>query len=431
MGKQSSRMIYRGKDHKDIYFSGHYHNAMYKGSRLVWRKLYDRYCSFNADRVVELDDREIIIGDESVYTYTAIQHNDNYSIATFRVKETRECFTAFSSDLMKWKRVRELDGVIDDDHYMTTVYTANFNGFWVYQLYHEFVYYIEIDDYDNSYTVTEAEIPKVVLLPYQSSGISNNFYAVHKEKTDKNMLYIAKKNGEVEVKQLGHPFDRNTAPDPNMLFANIDDHLYIVTDYETTYTNRTYLFHISNLDTDTITIAYDSYRSDYFGNAKIGIDIIYSGSGQILLLFHNGIEKIEYEGTISHTDWYDNMEFYKIGPSGNLEFVLQKEENKDLVIPLYGSNKHDTFKLRLLRDKYITPSQINPIDEGTAYYSQLRKISASDYGNINTSLEIVEGYRNFECIIGKYENSDGILVVYIDNLFFEESDGNFAFIIKK
>ena len=98
MGKQSSRMIYRGKDHKDIYFSGNYHNAMYKGSRLVWRKLYDRYCSFNADRVVELDDREIIIGDESVYTYTAIQHNDNYSIATFRVKETRECFTAFSSD---------------------------------------------------------------------------------------------------------------------------------------------------------------------------------------------------------------------------------------------------------------------------------------------------------------------------------------------
>lgn len=39
MGKQSSRLIYREKDHKDIYFKGKYHWAMYKGSKLVWEKL--------------------------------------------------------------------------------------------------------------------------------------------------------------------------------------------------------------------------------------------------------------------------------------------------------------------------------------------------------------------------------------------------------
>lgn len=39
MGKQSSRMIYRGKDHKDIFFQGHYHDAMYKGTELVWHKI--------------------------------------------------------------------------------------------------------------------------------------------------------------------------------------------------------------------------------------------------------------------------------------------------------------------------------------------------------------------------------------------------------
>lgn len=39
MGKQSSRMIYRGKDHKDIYYHGHYHDAMYKGMELVWHKI--------------------------------------------------------------------------------------------------------------------------------------------------------------------------------------------------------------------------------------------------------------------------------------------------------------------------------------------------------------------------------------------------------
>ena len=39
MGKQSARLIYRGKDHKDIFFQGHYHDAMYIGSELVWYKI--------------------------------------------------------------------------------------------------------------------------------------------------------------------------------------------------------------------------------------------------------------------------------------------------------------------------------------------------------------------------------------------------------
>lgn len=39
MGRQSSRIWYRGKDHKDIYFNGYYHDKMYIGSQLVWEKL--------------------------------------------------------------------------------------------------------------------------------------------------------------------------------------------------------------------------------------------------------------------------------------------------------------------------------------------------------------------------------------------------------
>lgn len=50
MGKQSSRIYYRGKDHKDIYYNQHYHSAMYiceetedekVECRLVWRKIFD------------------------------------------------------------------------------------------------------------------------------------------------------------------------------------------------------------------------------------------------------------------------------------------------------------------------------------------------------------------------------------------------------
>ncbi len=430
MGKQSARMVYRGKDHKDIYYQGHYHNAMYKGNRLVWRKLYDRYCSFSANRVIDLESQEIIVGSESPYIYSAIQHNDGYSISIFTARETKEHFIAFSSDLIKWKRVKELDKIMDDEYYIRTIFVANFDGFWAYQVGRNFVYFIEIDNYDDSYTVKEIETTISNLFPYQIGGVSNNFYSITANTTYEYTFYIAKKNGEFLAKKMGYPFDTfDTAPVPLMIIANTEDHIYIMSNYKTTYTSRTYLFHFSDFDTDFISTAFDSYRSSYFEHSRVGIDVIYSDSSQILLLFHNGIEKIEYGPTYVHDDWYDNMAFYRIGPSGNLEFILQKDENKDLEIPLYGSNKHDTFRLRLLMDKYLPPNMINPIDEGTAYYSQLNKGSASDY--INTSLEIVENYRNFECIIGKYENSDGILVVYIDNLFFEESEGNFAFIIKK
>lgn len=41
MGKQSSRIYFQGQDHKDIWFQGKYHNAMYIGNQLVWKKIYD------------------------------------------------------------------------------------------------------------------------------------------------------------------------------------------------------------------------------------------------------------------------------------------------------------------------------------------------------------------------------------------------------
>ena len=40
MGKQSARLYYQGKDHKDIHFKGRLHDKMYVGSNLVWEKLY-------------------------------------------------------------------------------------------------------------------------------------------------------------------------------------------------------------------------------------------------------------------------------------------------------------------------------------------------------------------------------------------------------
>ncbi len=40
MGKQSARLYYQGNDHKDIIFRKQYHDKMYKGSSLVWEKIF-------------------------------------------------------------------------------------------------------------------------------------------------------------------------------------------------------------------------------------------------------------------------------------------------------------------------------------------------------------------------------------------------------
>lgn len=41
--KQSSTIWYQGNPHKEIYFQGHYHDKMYKGSQLVWEKLNNEF----------------------------------------------------------------------------------------------------------------------------------------------------------------------------------------------------------------------------------------------------------------------------------------------------------------------------------------------------------------------------------------------------
>ncbi len=49
MGKQSSRLIYQGKDHKEIicmdkFYGYYFHDKLYKGNLLVWEKIYPEKC---------------------------------------------------------------------------------------------------------------------------------------------------------------------------------------------------------------------------------------------------------------------------------------------------------------------------------------------------------------------------------------------------
>lgn len=63
MGKQSSRLIYRGKDIKDLYYMGKRLFKMYKGNQLVWEKLIgDEYLIFYGTYtnmgILDMDEKE-------------------------------------------------------------------------------------------------------------------------------------------------------------------------------------------------------------------------------------------------------------------------------------------------------------------------------------------------------------------------------------
>lgn len=89
MGKQSARLYYDGKDHKDIYFRRKYHRAMYLGSELLWEKLPSEKCFlykhngyprvFDAESYVLTDYPEYsAISDNDVYgnnLYTSVGNN--------------------------------------------------------------------------------------------------------------------------------------------------------------------------------------------------------------------------------------------------------------------------------------------------------------------------------------------------------------------
>lgn len=94
--KQSSTIWYQGNPHKEIYFQGHYHDKMYKGSQLVWEKLKD--LSKYIWEVVHTSYSETSL---PVQRWTSIG-NDVYVAAIFRKTERYSGSTSTGYYIGKW-----------------------------------------------------------------------------------------------------------------------------------------------------------------------------------------------------------------------------------------------------------------------------------------------------------------------------------------
>ncbi|MBD5515353.1 MAG: hypothetical protein HDR06_12140 [Lachnospiraceae bacterium] len=115
MGKQSSRLIYQGTDHKDLFYDGKFHDKLYKGAELVWEKLYpDEFFVEKRDYysgIALADVKEKYI-DEIPY-YGGIQYITlvgkalvaQFSPEGMKSDGYQMYFYAYSKDAVKWKKI--------------------------------------------------------------------------------------------------------------------------------------------------------------------------------------------------------------------------------------------------------------------------------------------------------------------------------------
>lgn len=116
MGKQSARLYYQGKDHKDIFYQGNFHDKMYKGNRLLWEKLYPA-AYFVTTRVLQDKSRyvtEIILEDgvddkAQVPLDRNIADPKSYTISAFCQKSILCNFRTYGNcitvDMRKFKQI--------------------------------------------------------------------------------------------------------------------------------------------------------------------------------------------------------------------------------------------------------------------------------------------------------------------------------------
>lgn len=109
MGRQSSRIFFQGKDHKEIFFRGHYHRAAYIGNQLVWEKLTDfigKYWAYTLGAAVSNAFNAVLKASDKIRKYwiqydffpneyspakTYFMHSDKYIAYMARTAETVFC----------------------------------------------------------------------------------------------------------------------------------------------------------------------------------------------------------------------------------------------------------------------------------------------------------------------------------------------------
>lgn len=430
MGRQSSRIYYQGKDHKDIFFQNKYHQKMYKGSDLVWEKLYRYFVDNSYFAVFDFDSKKYI-SERGRYLVSELKKGPVFSIASIYDYEERRYFFAISYDMLQWKEVKDLEYVSNIAGKTSGyIYMSSQNGFFVYHYIingENKLYFVEID-YGLEYTVKEVYSPDVFLRYFSQYGVSDYFYGIQHDKSYEYILYRIWKNGKVESGRLmGNFIKDNVGMDDGgiAIIADENGNAFLVC-YDVGATNGgTVVFKVENMDTELVYTTFWARTSDTLNGSECGIDIIYD-SYQTMFLAHRGYgeEKNFIEGPVG-SDGYYNMEFWIINSAGNV-IRTEKKRNHEINIKCFGIPGRSYLTIKFEGNQARDHEYISPEADGYIYFQNIRKGITSSK-NDNTSC--VFDYDKTEysnCFVGNYNREGREYVIYIENLYTNESDGNFV-----
>lgn len=430
MGKQSSRLIYQGTDIKDLYYQdGQLFQLfkLYKGNQLVWEKLGDFCLPTTALKVFDIYTNEWERGsDFEIYNMAT---NSSHAIALLH--KGAENYIAVSRNLTEWKIVNE----IEYDYSNFVGFSKKESGFYVYN--RKEIYSIDIE------SGLDYQISVIDLSNYNTQyfgvggGISDYAYVIYLSNSPSRYhLMQISKNGIVKSGKLGYPF--NTAgvdlTASNYMIVG-DENVFLVTYANSAASGReTIIYKIANMDTDTLYTAYR--KSGAATNGTLFIDIVYDNYQTVFLIYKPNMV------------WFA---YYRIDTMGNFLKISEKTDDsvKQIALPLYGADGHTlnnitgnpsisselTIKFTDA-DKYKTISEY--IADGIYPYDYLDFYTASHLDNNSESLYTDNGSYKKDCVIcatrtfnTSYDGkiSAKRILIFIDNLFWEESENNYAVLI--
>lgn len=185
MEKQSARLLYRGKDHKDIIFQGKYHNALIKNNKVIWYKIYDNYCITLSGDVIDIDKKRVVLSG-----ITDVMQCEGATLIAIRTDEKNVEKIYSSIGMIFWEKVKEVDvrGYSLGKYYRQRSPRNSI----VYEKYSSGILYLKILKY------FEGELQeKNVEIPLRYDYMSNSFSDDHIFTNDSDLVWIYEE-GEFE-----------------------------------------------------------------------------------------------------------------------------------------------------------------------------------------------------------------------------------------
>lgn len=418
MGKQSARIVYRGKDHKDIYFHGKYHNAMYvckdgEKAELYWRKLYDEgyfVYTFSIFSLTNSYSTAIMYPKYKIREYhslnsVGIYHSDKYFIRTPDLLPLAWCH--ISVDGKYWKKI-DLSGLGSSIYFVI----PKWNGIIICNM---------LDYYRN-------------LMEYTYYPIKNG--DIDREKSV--MLYSDAEHGT------------QTRTSVNM-YTNIED-MFILCDFSSgAYDNVSFGVDIEgNIHYNLFPVSYsnDYPANGYFNGIYWAMDRqrTKSADGYYHIYAYTTTDPSgEWKG--KHIFWENAIWNYAVVQAEDY-IVLYFGYNSLTAMQVYTTTDFSSIKQISIPDSLLVPI-IGPVWDSSIKYVNIRlkpsaptRSDSVDYPLLQMTFsdDIFRGRLNY-VKNQKISPFEGLMLqttqyvsatvrsqitIHIDNLFFEESEGNFA-----